>query len=236
MDLSERTILVTGVSRGIGLATARHLTRRGARVVGLSRTAPCDPSAVTTHIALDLAATAQLPAELRRIADAHPGIDGIVCNAGAGRFGALEQFSAGHIRELTNLNLLSPMLLAREFVPRLKRRTHADLVFIGSESALRGSRRGAVYCATKFGLRGFTQALRQECGPAGVRVGLVNPGMVATTFFAGQGFRPGRAPGQHLVADDVAAAVVFMLTARAGTVIDEIDLSPATRVIEFGTQ
>jgi NADP-dependent 3-hydroxy acid dehydrogenase YdfG len=125
--------------------------------------------------------------------------------------------------------------VTRAFLPDFKRQGYGDLVFIGSESALRGGRRGAVYSATKFGLRGFVQSLRDECARSSVRVGIVNPGMVATSFFNALDFRPGQEPGQHLQAEDVAEAVRFMLTARPGAVIDEINLSPEKTVIDFGS-
>jgi NAD(P)-dependent dehydrogenase (short-subunit alcohol dehydrogenase family) len=232
-DIKDRTIIVTGASRGIGLAVARRLHAAGARVVGISRTAPGDHEDFLHHVELDLSDTKHLPAELHRIAAAHPDASAVVLNAGAGRFGDLEQFSAEQVQALVQLNLVSPMLVAREFLPALKRRGAGDLVFIGSEAALRGGRRGAVYSATKFGLRGFVQSLRQECGSAGVRVGIVNPGMVDTAFFDDLAFRPGQEKGQHLIAEDVADAVAFMLTARPGAVVDEINLSPAQHVIDF---
>lgn len=234
-ELIGRTILVTGASRGIGLAIAHRLHQAGARVVGLSRSAPLNivpPGMEYVHA--DLGDLARLPSALRELVTTHRDIDGVVLNAGAGRFGALEQFSADQVRQLVELNLLSPMLVARELVPRLKRRGYGDLVFVGSESALRGGRRGAVYSATKFGIRGFAQSLRDECAASGVRVGIVNPGMVDTAFFEDLDFRPGREQDQHLTPEDVAEAVLLMLSARKGAVIDEINLSPAKTVIEFG--
>lgn len=234
LELKNRTILVTGASRGIGLAISHRLIDEGARVIGISRHSPEDPPTGLTHIRLDLADTASLANNIQKLAEAYPAIDGVVLNAGSGRFGNLEEFSSKQVRELVELNLISPMLIAREFVPRLKKKKKADLVFIGSEAALRGGRKGAVYSATKFGLRGFAQSLREECGASGVRVGIVNPGMVDTGFYDELDFRPGAKTGQHLVADDVAAAVVHMISARTGSTIDEINLSPATKVIDFG--
>lgn len=236
-DISGRTLLVTGASRGIGLAVTERLHAAGARVIGVSRNPPRTalPERVE-HVRMDLSDLDALPNALRALAATHRDIDGVVLNAGAGHFGALEQFSASRVRELVELNLISPMLIARELIPRLKRRGYGDLVFIGSESSLRGGRRGAVYSATKFGVRGFVQSLRDECAASGVRVGIVNPGMVDTSFFDGLDFRPGSATDQHLQPDDVAEAVLLMLSARPGTVVDEINLSPAKHVIEFGRQ
>ena len=105
---------------------------------------------------------------------------------------------------------------------------------MGSEAAVSGGKKGAVYSATKFAVRGLAQSLREECAGSGVRVGIVNPGMVNTGFFDRLNFRPGNAPGDHLTPEDVADAVWLMLSARAGAVIDEINLSPQKKVIQFG--
>ncbi|HEB95943.1 MAG TPA: SDR family oxidoreductase [Sedimenticola thiotaurini] len=231
-----RTCLVSGAGRGIGRAIGEHLLAAGWRVIGLGRhiaeEGPEHPC--FTAWPLDLGELALLPDALRQLAREHQEIDAIVCNAGMGRFGALEQFSADQVRELIDLNLTSQILLAREFLPLLKRRGRGDLIFMGSEAALSGGRNGAVYCATKFALRGLAQSLRAECAGSGVRVGIVNPGMVETGFFDELEFRPGDKDDEHLEAGDVAAAVWLMLDARPGAAIDEITLSPQKRVIRFG--
>jgi short-subunit dehydrogenase len=104
-------------------------------------------------------------------------------------------------------------------------------VLIGSEAALRGSRYGSIYCAAKFGLRGLAQALRQEAATAGVAVSIVNPGMVRTGFFDELDFVPGERPENALEPADVAEAVWLAVSTRAGAVVDEIDLSPLSRVV-----
>ena len=109
----------------------------------------------------------------------------------------------------------------------------ADLIFIGSEAALVGSRKGSIYCASKFALRGFSQALRDECAKSSVRVSLINPGMVKTDFFQTLTFKPGEHESQHLLAEDVADAVSYIINARKGIIIDEINLNPANNVIQF---
>jgi NADP-dependent 3-hydroxy acid dehydrogenase YdfG len=233
---TETGYLVTGASRGIGRAVVQRLLDSGRSVVGLARRFDDEPRAQPNFdaVPLDLAELDRLPQRLKQLDAAYPLPQGIVCAAGHGRFGALEQFSSTQIRALVDLNLTSQMLLARHYLPAMKRRGSGSIVFIGSEAALNGGARGAVYSATKFALRGFAQSLRAECSASGVRIGIVNPGMVDTGFFDELDFRPGHEANQHLTAQDVADAVALMLDARPGAVIDEINLSPQKRVIEFG--
>ena len=96
-----------------------------------------------------------------------------------------------------------------------------------------GGRRGAVYSATKFALRGLSQALRQECAGSGVRVCIINPGMVRTTFFSELEFEPGIAQENYLLPQDVADTLIHVLSLRQGSVVDEINLSPLKKVIRF---
>ena len=115
----------------------------------------------------------------------------------------------------------------------MKQRASGNIVFMGSEAALAGGRRGAVYSAAKFGLRGLAQSLRQECAASGLRVSIINPGMVRTEFFKELDFYPGKAPDNYILPDDVAVAVQMVLEARQGTVFDEINLSPQKKVVVF---
>lgn len=233
MTPDNRTILVTGASRGIGKAISDKLLRESCHVVGISRAPDDTKSDGFTPIAMDLSEIGRLPEQLSVLRKAHPEINGIICNAGYGRFGSLEEFSPKQIQQMIDLNLTSQILLIREFLPSLKAGGYGDIILMGSEAALSGGKKGTVYSATKFALRGFAQSLREECSGSGIRVGIINPGMVDTDFFTGLSFRPGPDDDAHLVADDVAQAVWLMLSSRRGAAIDEINLSPQKRVIEF---
>ncbi len=233
--MSERTIIVTGASRGIGRAISHKLLDEGCRVVGISRTIE-SAAPVNEHfiaVPLDLAQSEQLPGQLRELRTRFPAVDGLICNAGLGRFGSLEEFSAAQIRELIEVNLTSQILLAREFLPQFKKNGSGDLIFMGSEAALQGGKKGAVYSASKFALRGLAQSLREECASSGVRVGIINPGMVKSSFFDELDFEPGETTDNHLLPGDVAEAVWQILNARQGAVIQEINLSPQKKVIHF---
>ncbi len=228
-----RLVLITGASRGIGRALSLKLLDAGSRVIGVGRDFSywSLPRAGFEAITADLADLDALPQLLSEVAGAHRELDAVVSNAGAGRFGHLEQFSPRQIRVSVDLNLTQHILVARSFLPLLKRRERADLIFMGSETALSGGVKGAVYSACKSALRGLTRSLRQECAAGGVRVGIVNPGLVRTGFFDGLDFRPGEAPENAIAPEDVADAIITMLSAPFGTVVDEINLSPLKKVI-----
>ncbi len=233
MTTSNRTILVTGASRGIGKAITHRLLSESCQVIGVSRNPENTETNGLKPVSIDLSQIDILPEQISKVRKNNPEIDAIICNAGYGSFGSLEEFSPQQIQQMINLNLTSQILLIREFLPHLKAKGHGDIILMGSEAALAGGKKGVVYCATKFALRGAAQALRDECATSGVRVGIINPGMVDTEFFSQTWFNPGPEPDMHLIAEDVAEAVWLMLSARNGAAIDEINLSPQKRVIEF---
>jgi len=230
-----RTVLVTGASSGIGREVARRLLDLGHTVIGTSREPQKFRSDKPGFVAmgLDLANLQTVEEAAKRMSADYPTLDAVVFAAGYGKFGALEQMSAQQIDRLMTVNFTAQACLTRLLLPHLKQKTHANLIYIGSEAGLSGSRNGSIYCASKFALRGFTQALRDECGRTGVRVSLVNPGMVDTPFFDQLAFRPGHAPAQALQAQDVADAVRFILNAGRYCAVDEINLSPLTKVVLF---
>ncbi len=229
----KRTVLVTGVSSGIGQAVARRLLVENHAVVGISRNVreSAFENIRFKGYRLDLADLETLPERLSEILEHCPEIDSAVFCAGRGRFGNLEEFSLDQMRNLMDLNFTSQAFIARSLLPGLKRKQESDLIFIGSEAALKGTRKGSIYCASKFALRGFSQALRDECGRSGVRVSLINPGMVKSAFFDDLDFVHGESPQNAIESEDIAEVVCSIFNLRQGTVVDEINLSPLTKVI-----
>ncbi len=228
----KQTLIVTGSSSGIGKAISLLLLKNGFHVIGISRHAEkiVDPN--YQAINLDLSDTESLPDHLEQLAREHIYINGIIFCAGYGRFGSLEEFSYQQIIELLEVNLLSQIYLTRAFLPALKKQGSGDLIYIGSESALSGGKRGAVYSASKFGLRGFAQSLRKECSSKNIKVTLINPGMARTDFFTELDFEPGDHQHNAIEVKDIADAVLLTLNMSAGTVIDELNLSPQKKVIQ----
>ena len=235
MHTVNRTVVVTGASSGIGKAIAEKLLDEGHTVIGIARNfSKFQPDNQRFHPqSIDLADLETLPSQLTALIRTFPSIDGVICNAGRGQFGSLEEFSYTQIHSLMDLNFTSHAYLTRAVLPMLKRRKQGDIIFIGSEAALKGSRKGSLYCASKFALRGFSQALREECSRSYIKVSLINPGMVQSEFFNQLNFRPGSQPEQHILPSDIAQVVSFVLSSRVGTVMDEINLTPLHDVIDF---
>ncbi len=227
--------MVTGATSGIGHAVTERLLDAGVSVVALGRSAADLPDREgLSRETVDLSKLDELPATLERIASSHPEIDALVLCAGRGRFGGLEEFSYAQMRDLMELNFLSHAYVCRAFVPALRRRSDSGgghIVFLASEAALEGSHSGSIYCASKFALRGFAQALRKELARSGVGVTTINPGMVDTPFFDELDFEPGPEPENRLTAGQVAEAVITALSLPPSAVIDEINLSPLKRTV-----
>ncbi len=231
------TALVTGASSGIGLAICHQLLQKDWQVHGLARDFKKVKS-LTAHsnftaVSIDLANLETLPETIIPLLQSTASINAVIFCAGKGLFGGLEQFSYTQIRELMELNFTSQAYLARAVLPKMKQAKQGDLIFLGSEAAITGSRNGSVYCASKFALRGFAQALRDECAKSGIRVSIINPGMVKTPFFNELSFEPGDKPTESILPEDVAEMVSLVLNTRPGTIIDEITCSPASKNIHF---
>ena len=233
--MRDRHVLVTGSSSGIGRAITEHLLKVGATVIGIARNHnkfhPNTDKYKTFEV--DVSDLKALPSCLKDILSIHPQLNGLVSNAGYGQFGGLENFSAEQISSYISANLTSHMVITRLVLPHFKVQKRGDIVFIGSEASLEGRKNGSLYCAAKFGLRGFSQAIREECASKNVRVSLINPGMVRTPFFENLDFRPGDDPANAIEPDDVALAAISIFSARPGTVINEINLTPLKKVTKF---
>ena len=224
--IKVRSALVTGASSGIGLATAKALLAQGFIVEGMAR----DFSALdlrdlrTTEIDLS-----DLEVLVERLSDYQTAPDLLVLNAGYGQFGGIEQFSYAQIQALINTNLVSNLFLVKHFLPKMKAQGGADIVLVGSESALRGAKAGSVYCATKFAIRGLAQSLRADCAGSNIRVLLLNPGPVDSDFFDELNFQPQAGHEFVIAAESVAQSIVHAISQPRNVVMEEINLQPIKR-------
>jgi uncharacterized protein len=207
-DPAGRVVLVTGASRGIGAATCRALTARGAVVVAAGRDeeALAEVAAASTVVA-DVADPASAGALVDAAVDRHGRLDGVVANAGIGWAGEFAAMDPATITGLVDVNLRAPILLARAALPVLRR--PGALVFVTSIAGLVGVPGETVYSVTKAGLETFATLLREEVD--GVTVSTVAPGAVATGFFDTRGVPYDRGFPRPVRPERIAAAVVDAL-------------------------
>ena len=182
MDLTGKTVLLTGATGGLGRAIAKALAGRGARLIVSSRKAEeldelvaSLPGSGHRRIVSDLAATGAGPALL---AEAGP-IDVLVANAALPASGKLDSFTAEQVDRALRVNLEVPVQMIRELIPAFTTRGSGHFVYISSISGKTATARASLYAATKFGLRGFALCLRDDLRPVGVGVSVVCPGAIS---------------------------------------------------------
>jgi len=223
-----RNVLVTGASRGLGLAIAGQLARDGFHVLAVARsTSPAladliakGEGRVEFH-PCDLAELDGLAGFVRQLrADVGP-IWGLVNNAGLGTSGLLANMSASQIEGLIRLNTTSPIMLTKFVARGMMAQGEGRIVNMSSIVASTGFNGLSVYSATKASLIGFTKALARELGRAGVTVNAVAPGFIDTDLTGGmeasERDRVVRRSALRRLAEveDVAGAVSYLLSERA---------------------
>ena len=92
---------------------------------------------------------------------------------------------------------------------------------------------GSLYCAAKFGLKGFTEALSKDIAKNNIRVSIINPGMVRTEFFENLNFEPGESEENAISVRDISSTVTYILRLSRNTIVDQINLSPSKKGIKF---
>lgn len=178
MQLAGARVLVTGATGGLGEAIARALAKRGAKLVLTGRRIDVLESLAAELSAQAVPADLAKRAELNRLISEAGAVDVLVANAGLPATGVVGEFNLAQIDRAIDVNLRAPIVLARALTDGMVQRRRGHIVMVGSLSGLIASPGGAIYSATKFGLRGFAHGLRQDLEPAGVGVSVVLPGFV----------------------------------------------------------
>ena len=224
-----RNVLVSGGTRGVGLAIARKLATDGHRVFALGRkesdalvAATADfPSGVMNFVPFDLANIDMIPDLIREMKAEHGPLYGLVNNAALGTDGLLSNMHNSDIEKLVKLNTISPIVLTKYCVRSMMTSGTGRIVNISSIIGFTGYSGLSVYGATKASMLGFTRSLAREVGRVGVTVNAVAPGFMDTEMTASMSDDQrakiaGRAALKRLVdVEDVAAAVAFLMSEAA---------------------
>jgi NAD(P)-dependent dehydrogenase (short-subunit alcohol dehydrogenase family) len=232
--LDGKVALITGASRGIGLAIARNLAAMGAKL-GLCARDPKRLSSVAAEFERQGISVAAVPADLSRsegiarlvekTEQTLGPVEILVNNAGIGYFGPTHEASEANWDTVLDTNLKSVFLLSRAVAPGMIVRRAGHIVNVASLAGKNSFAGGGIYCASKWGLLGLTECMAEDLRPHGIRVSAICPGSVATDF-SPHGTKD---PRKMLQPEDVAHAVAMILTQAPQSFISEVVLRPTQK-------
>lgn len=232
--LGGKVALVTGASRGIGLAIARRLASMGARVSLCARDATRIEAAANEckrsgSDAIAVAADVSRASDVDKLVESTERqlgpIEILINNAGIGYFGPVQNAEESNWDSVLDTNLKSVFLLSRAVAPGMIRMGAGHIVNIASLAGKNTFAGGGIYCASKWGLLGLTGCMAEDLRAHGIRVSAICPGSVATEF----GFPGGRDRGKMLQPDDVAHTVAMILTQAPQSFISEVSMRPTQK-------
>lgn len=178
--MGTRTALVTGVSSGIGNATARMLTEQGWRVFGSARSKSTLVPEQVERVILDVRDAASIDAGVREVLDKVGRIDLLVNNAGSAVTGAIEETSLEQARDLFEVNFFGAARLTQAVLPAMRAQKSGRIVFISSVVGFLPAPFMGFYAASKHALEGLAESLDHETRTLGIRIALVEPGWTRT--------------------------------------------------------
>ena len=181
-----RTVLITGASSGIGRATAEHFLGHGWNVIATMRN-PADAGDLADHknaliTALDVTDPASIANAVSTGLEQFGNIDALVNNAGYGAYGPLEAFSMDRIERIFDTNVIGLIAVTKAVIPHMRIQKSGAIINVSSVGGQIAFPTGSLYHGTKFAVEGFSEALFYELEPLGIRVRIVQPGMVKTNF------------------------------------------------------
>lgn len=230
MNLNTATAMVTGASRGLGLAISQTLSEEGVTVYGVSRSED-KLNAIKKEVGSQFIPAVfditDYEAVWGWIDEQFSETEGpyiLINNAGTAKFAQVEDLSTEQWHRMIDTNLSAAFNLTREVVPRMKAsKTGGYIMNIGSILSTIGNPEMSAYCATKFGLRGFSEALFKELRYDGIKVTCLHPGSIETDLFADSGIK---SHANMLQPSDIADMVLHLLKTPDNMLINELTIRP----------
>jgi NADP-dependent 3-hydroxy acid dehydrogenase YdfG len=236
MELKDKAVIITGASSGIGLEIAKSMAAAGARLALAARsmeklereTADLAAVGVTTiAVPTDVTRESDCRALVRATVDAFGQIDVLINNAGYAPPASLLDTSEELWDATLNVCLKGVYLMTRAALPTMLKQGGGSIVNISSVAGKVGVANRAAYCAAKWGVHGFTEALRAEVGHQNIRAYLICPGPVATPWWTNVGSPQADEVRQHMLRpEEVAEAVHWVLTKPERIKIEEVVIKP----------
>ncbi len=238
INIQNEVAVITGAGRGIGRAIAIELARAGARVALAARsTSELEATAKAigesaSVFPTDVRNKEQVHALLDQVASTLGPVDILVNSAGLGIFGPVTGFSDDDFSTLIDTNFRGTFYTCRYVLPSMTQRKTGHIINIASIAGKVGSANRAVYCASKFAVVGFTEAVAEEVRQYGIRVSVVCPGSTDTSFSTAttsSSERAEKARNKMLRAEDVAYAVRMLVMQESNSFISEIIMRPTQK-------
>ncbi|MBN8822202.1 MULTISPECIES: SDR family oxidoreductase [unclassified Spirosoma] len=238
MNVENKTIIISGASRGIGRATALLLAQHGANVVVTARNAnelaELEKQATEGHVRGKIVAVPgdvsnedDMAAVVQTAIDQFQHIDVVINNAGYGVFKNVDELTATEWDELMATNVKGTFLLTKAALPHLKAQGSGHIVVVASDVAKRTFAGGSLYTASKYAQEAFTGALRKEVRSFGIKVTGVYSGLVDSNFHAkGHGHETSQS---WLKNEDMAESMLFIVSRPAHVVVDEFMIHPLSQ-------
>lgn len=234
---TQQVAIVTGAGSGVGRATALALAADRTAVVLAGRTQSAleetaalikEASGTALPVMTDVTSEESVTALLEQTIDRFGGLDVLVCAAGVGLYGPVDQYSLDDWQTTLATNLTGVFLIAKAALAPMRHRGGGAIIALGSGASKQGYANLAAYSASKFGLLGFMQSLAAEVTDDGVKVSTIMPGSILTNFAGGSAEqkRVNPAGKSYLEPDDVAAAILFLLSQPDRAWTQELNLWP----------
>jgi len=225
------TWLITGASRGLGSHLTRQLAERGHRVIACARdharlaalAADFAPGLVQP-LELDLSDGSQVRPRIAAALEQVDGLDGVINNAGFGFYKPFLEHTESELQAIIQVNLTAAMQVCHAVLPRLIAQGYGHIVNVGSDLGRRPLANMAAYVASKHGLTGFSHSLLREVKGAGIKVSLINPGIIDTDF--GGGTEGTRDPAGSLQPADLARLILQVIEQPGSILVDELSVHP----------
>ena len=220
MNIQNKTAIVTGASRGIGLAIAKALVNEGVTVAGWSRTPPDTFTHDRFHhikadLTVETSVNEAFEETVNKLGDSIPIL---INNAGMGYRGPMAEMQSDKWLELFDLNVHGLFYTTKRIIPGMKEAGEGHMINIGSGAGTNGIAGMSAYCGTKFAVVGITESLHQELRDFGVKVSCLSPGSVDTGF--------SESNKNKLLPEDLAASVIHMLTCPQNFHYTDVQVRP----------
>lgn len=230
MATSQKWI-ITGASRGLGRHLAQQAAAKGHQVLACARDfdrlqqlAALYPAGQILPCRIDLESSASITPSLQQGVAQMGGVDILINNAGVGSYQSFDSLSVDAIVQQIQVNLTAAILSSHAVLPTLQAQGHGHIINIGSDLGRRPLANMAVYAAAKHGITGFSHSLLREIKGQGIKVSLVNPGIIDTDF---GGAQEGSKEAAWSLQPAALAQLIIQLAEHAGSMlVDELSVHP----------